>query len=590
MKKFLFVPLVALALGSCSTDENQINNGETGNGDESRSYASITLASPRGAASRAPGYNEDDYEYGSANENNVNSIRFYFFYADGQPTPVAKQAGTNSYVSYVDWTPAASDLTTGDPDGTTVEKIVKITVGINQPAGSQHPNLVLAVINPPASLTSYSGTLNLSNVKNLVADYYTGLHNDNFVITNTAYVDGNSNIISATPITENHLKPSQDDPTLQTLIIYVERVLARIDLQLNLTNNAITVTPTDGSSSYTIYQVSEQQVNGDETDIYMRLLGWNVAQFTNTSRLVKDINIWPSNLFGDLEPWNISEYHRSFWAINPQNVEYTYNTFVNVPGTDYPYASELPIPANGSKADPVYIQENAADYESAKTGSGASHPTSLVFAAQLVDVNGNPLPLVKWANKYYTQSGVLNSIANSLNLWSKTTTTQDGTSGVLFTHITPADLQFVSAETLYGQEGLPDDVAEYFTFVQLSSTAQSKEWYTGNTPESASISVNEVNSMILQGVGSLYVWNEGESYYYIDIRHLGEEGAPGYVGIVRNHIYNVNLTNIEGLGTPIFNPDEVFHPQVPTTDENIISAEVRILQWRVVSQDYNISW
>lgn len=582
MKKIYLVPLAALILGSCSN-----NDITTGGEDEnvSKSFLTVKLASPYGTT-RA------DYVDGYATENNINSIRFYFFYDNGEPTPVMKPAGSDSYRSFIEWYPADNDndQQTDLPEGNTVEKIVETTIGINQPVGTAHPNLVLAVINPPSVLTNYTGSLNLDNIKNLVSDYYTDLHDNNFVITNSVYVDENKNIISATPISEDNLKPTPDDPDLKKLVIYVERVLARIDLQLNLTNQTMTVTPSDGGSPYTIYRVSEQKINGDEQDIYIRLLGWNVAQYTNTSRLVKDINVWPSNLFGDNQPWNIFEYHRSFWAINPQDVTYTYNTFVHIPGTDYPYASKLAIPENGKTASPVYVQENAADYKDAEEGTGAVNPTSLVFAAQLVNANGTPLELVKWANKYYSITGALNTIANSLSLWYKTETTQDGKPGTLYTHIKPEDLRLVSAEELYGDNPLPDDVAEYYVFVQLTEAAQAKDWYQGNTPDSPGITPEAANKLILDSTSHLYVWNKGEAYYFIDVRHLGYEGSPGYWGIVRNHIYNINLTLIEGLGTPVFNPDETFHPQTPTTDENVISAEVRILQWRVVSQNYTIKW
>ena len=596
MKKFL-LPFLSLSLGSlllasCSSD---IEKGLDSSDFEkvSKGFLSISLVSPH-AVTRAD-YDEDDYEYGTESENKVNSIRFYFFDAKGVPSPVRKQTASDNYLSYIDWTPSENDQTTGDPDGTTVEKIVKATIGINQPYGTEHPKLVLAVINPPEAVKNYSGELTLNNLKNIVSDYYKGLHDDNFVITNSVYVDSDKNIISATPISEDNLKPSADDPDLKTLVIYVERVLARIDLQLNLENTVKTIRPSDGSPEYQIYQVSQQEVNGDEKDIYMKLLGWNVSRYTITSRLVKDINKWPTDLFGVQEPWNISEYHRCFWAINPENVSYVYNTFEPVPGSNYPYASQLPIPANGSKASPIYTQENAADYKLATDGTGATKPTSLVFAAQLVDENGDPLSLVRYANKYYTETGVLNQIANNLNLWSRTEQIQPDEdqkewNGYLYTHITPSDLKFISAEDLYGDK-LPDDVAEYFVYVELSNQAKDVDWYERDSNTGAFTLKENVNDFITATVDYLLVWNEGDAYYFIDIRHLGEKkDKPGYWGIVRNHIYNINLKKIEGLGTPVFNPDQVFDPQHPVTDDNVISAEVRILQWRVVSQDYEISF
>ena len=45
------------------------------------------------------------------------------------------------------------------------------------------------------------------------------------------------------------------------------------------------------------------------------------------------------------------------------------------------------------------------------------------------------------------------------------------------------------------------------------------------------------------------VWNSGMTYYYNEIKHLND-----FNGVVRNHIYAINVTKIAGLGTPVYNP------------------------------------
>ena len=86
------------------------------------------------------------------------------------------------------------------------------------------------------------------------------------------------------------------------------------------------------------------------------------------------------------------------------------------------------------------------------------------------------------------------------------------------------------------------------------------------------------------------VWNTGMTYYYFDVKHLGASGSPAYYGIVRNHIYKTTVTSVTGLGTPVYDPDQIIEPEKPKYNESLIQADIRILQWRIVSQDYELEW
>ena len=55
-------------------------------------------------------------------------------------------------------------------------------------------------------------------------------------------------------------------------------------------------------------------------------------------------------------------------------------------------------------------------------------------------------------------------------------------------------------------------------------------------------------------------------------------------GVVRNHIYAINVTKIAGLGTPVYNPDEIIYPETPEENEHYIAAQINILSWRVVDE------
>ena len=77
------------------------------------------------------------------------------------------------------------------------------------------------------------------------------------------------------------------------------------------------------------------------------------------------------------------------------------------------------------------------------------------------------------------------------------------------------------------------------------------------------------------------------TYYYYEIKHL--QGSDE-IGVVRNHIYKTTITNIAGLGTPVYNPGDVIYPEKPEDNAHYIAAEINILSWRVVKNNYNLEW
>ena len=590
MKKFLTLPIAVLMLTACS-DHNNTPQEQITNEGEVRSFLNISILTPK-SSTRVDG--EDDYVNGSATENNINNIRFYFFYDGGDAAPVWKQAASNNYLSYIDWTPTPGDIEDGPVEGQTVEKIVSATLGINMPAENNgYPDLILAIINPTPELLSIKENLTLGDLTSEVNDYYTGLYNNNFVITNSVYSSGGAEpkLINATPIDENCFQPTIEETEGNELIIYVERVLARLDLSLNIEKGVKEITG-EGGSSYTIYQVGTETINNpgstsEDTyysqDIYVHFLGWNITQTPSASNLIKNINVaWSTNLFGSLEPWNSDNYHRSFWAINPSKDEFSYlygSWDKPVSGDGGNYATALPMPA-GTNAESAYLQENAAPLED--SGSGPVMPTEVIMAAQLVDVNGNPLTLIRWANRYYTENGIKNTVANALELYSKSENT--------YTKITPSQLQFVTARDIYG-DNMPATEADYYVYVQLTEAAQGLTWYDGNT-DTATAYTNyaAVNNYIIDRTNYMMVWDSGQTYYYFEIQHLGAEDSPGYYGVVRNHLYKANITSIAGLGTPVYDPEQTIIPEKPDGDDSVLSVKINILQWRVVTNYYSIEW
>ncbi|MCH5319328.1 MAG: Mfa1 fimbrilin C-terminal domain-containing protein [Paramuribaculum sp.] len=576
MRKSILLPCIGLILASCSSEKNIIPDEPGG---ESSNFLSVSLVTTK-TNSRAA-----DYVDGSAQENAINTIRFYFFDIEGNATPVFKESVSGTYLSYIDWQPIPSDESTGNVPGQTVEKIVNATLGINMPQTAQLPAMVLAVINPTSSVLSLQGNPSLTTLRGIVADHFTGLTSSNFVISNSVYAD-NGSTVDATIIDSDCYGTTADEAEQNPVIIYVERVLARLDLSINIEGGV------ELSEGEYIYPASDKAYNigGQEQEVFVKFLGWNVTSTPDASRLIKSINPqWQDDLFGNLEIWNSNNYHRSFWAVNPPADQFGF-LFGAYQGTPNPETGNY-MPAQGNQMPApnttatTYLQENAAEYSQIEYGTGSPNSSKVIIAAQLVDQSGEPISMALWANRYYTPTGVVNAIANSLNLYSVTTAGGQTT----YTQITPADLQLLSAKEVYGDE-LPNDVSSYFVYAQLTDEAEELTWALGNDPNAPVYTTQQVNTYIINRTNFILFWNEGMTYYYFDIRHLGNEGFPGYFGVVRNHIYAANVTSVTGLGTPVFNPDEIIYPEMPPYDNSVLTAQIRILQWRIVSQDYDLKW
>ena len=594
MKKFIFLPALALLVASCSNDSFvPAESGDTETTETANKYLNISIMSP-GGIGRAV---DDDYQNGTDEENYINLIRFYFFDANGNPSQVVKQSSSQTYLSYIDWYPIDSDVTTPESSTDHVEKIANVTLGINMPAQNNGlPALVLAVINPPASVLALTGNPDLTTLRDNVADFLTDLTDSNFVMTNSVYAVTSSDatgvdIIDATPITTENYSETLDEALNNTtpLKIWVERVVAKAVLSIGIDSTTATANP-----EMTIYPLdTPNTVDGQSVQLYLNLLGWNITATPNKSRLIKKIDAswgsgnnfdWISDeIFDNDQPWNFPGFHRSFWAINPPATQFTYNygAFNNNSTSEdnIQIADALSI-AEGAY---TYLQENAAPADNVL--SSVANPTKLILPAQLVNEAGAPQSIGRWANRYYLLDNMLDAVCNSLNLYQKTTTAGTTT----YTQITPTYLQIMTAQQLYGTT-LPDDVAQYYCYAQLSEGGEAITWYNGNTDTAVALNKDQINKYIIDRIGQILVWKNGYTYYYVDIRHLGEEGAPGFEGIVRNHIYLINISSIAGLGTPVFNPNEVIYPTTPEEDDQVLTAIVNILQWRIVSQDYEIVW
>ena len=494
-----------------------------------------------------------EYENGEGPENAITKARFYLFDAVGNPYTVTtnEAPGAVAATNYVDIT-TLENQGKDEPNVESIKKGVLVFKGTT----TELPTSIVAVLNPPATLT---GSKSLSDLQTAIADYSS---TTSFVMSNSVYASEGTKVV-ATDIV-GKVAQSQPDAEANPVDIYVERVLAKV---------RVTFSNADKENQY---KVSED----GEPAVYAKILGWAVTRTADKSNLLKDINpAWDDMTLGFT--WNDEPFHRSYWATTSTTVtleEKSQNEIIN---------DQKPATPEGATNISVqrYCQENTK----------ADEHTEVVVVAQLVNEEGNPNPIYKYfGEEHDSEEDILTLIANKYNnvYYTRTGGTLlpgGGTEYEYESFITPDNIHFEATTPETGGEDyeaiaqLDDDALDGVTiYIENPDYTGSNEKYIELADAEATI-----NKELAKNPAQIAT--EGYVYYYTPIKHLGTTtGSTGEYGVVRNHIYDVTITDIKGYGTPIFDPDKDIDTTHPSNEEVYIAARINVLSWRVVSSDVTL--
>lgn len=551
----LFMSMAAgLAFVGCSSEEDitsSIDNGNNGKPQFLTVSVNATSALTRATIS------DKDYEEGVDNENEVTKVRFYFFDADNN---AAKVKGENG-ATYHD----VEDASGAGQDMPNVEKILTATLVIQTPEKDKVPTSIVAVINPKSDLGAVAS---ISELNEVIADHS---NTTSFIMSNSVYANGTTKMEAVN--VAGHLYATAEAAKTDPVIIHVERVLAKARLTVNMEAN--------DKGLYKTSSDDDLQKFGDD-EIYVKFLGWNVTATAKTSRLMKEINPgWSSSLFGSTL-WNTADYYRSFWAVNPEKLEYNYGPFNTKDEANVANAITA-FDAEGSNKNYTYLQENASDDYG--NGTDPTKPSQVIIAAQLMNAKGDTIEFAEYGGERTTIDGLKAKYAAAAGLWADNTTEDKKGRRT----ITPEDIELKTA--IQAGEANETKPGRYKVYAQLTKEASKLTWYDSSSADKDPI---DNANKVLKDLGGAKVWKDGYTYYYFDIRHLNgsstEEEVKGKTGVVRNHIYAANITKLAGLGTPVYDPNEVIYPEKPGDDDTFIAAQIRILSWRIVNQDISLEW
>lgn len=554
-KKLFFLPfLAALAFTGCSNDDDPAAGGNENKGDD-YGYVAVNIVQPKSIGTRAAG---TGFEYGSDDENKAESGLFFIFNADGT-------------IYSMNNNPQSIALTTdksGDEANNSVtpqvEKIYNAVLVIDGATTAPTAGLqIVCVLNAPADLAT-SSVCSLSGLEAQIADY--SAHTSGaFIMSNSVYKDGDNKILGAKVETKN-ISKSASVALENPVDIYVERVVAKIRAKGNFSFNN---------------QGANPAIDGVEKNLTIKLTGIEIANIAQTSYLVKNIE-------GISYDWAWDAANkRSYWETVPTSLTYgnkSYNTIV----------SDSPKDGENSTFDITKV--NTTDYIQPNT---SAQKTAVLVTAELLD-GTNPCDFVYLRGGYFTPDKALALIAQyaANNGYYKRTSAENATP-VTYSQLATTDFEwknkFDEGATKYTW------LERYEVVAQVKSSVSDLYKKNGDTYTPAT--ANDINTLLAGSESSHpYVpqyYKDGKCYYFVNIDQTSvanERKATGasdvaahtYDGVVRNHIYDLTLSSIKGIGTPVFDPDDVIIPERPDI-ENLyyLAAQINVLAWKVVTQTVN---
>ena len=563
MKIFKLFPLAcaALMMSACSSDDAN-NGGSTGVNDPR--YLSVNIVNVGATPSRA----SEDYVNGTDDENKISKVRYYFFNGDGTPylikAPGADGVTGSGTVNWLEATPGYDDTTSDTPSH--VEKITNTVLVING-VQSAAPSAIVAVINPetvdPAVLEN-NGSMRLSQLReNAVGSTFyktdAGKVSD-FVMSNSVFVNAGSDVCAS--LVAGHVATSADKAKANPVDLYVERVAAKVTADVD--PNAF---ETGNGTNWDASQYGTKTAVGKigAYDVYAVIDGWGLADEDGKAKVEKSVNTaWTDAILG-ISPWTTYDYRRSFWETS---VEFN-------AGTNQPVNHKF-NDFNANMKDTLYTLPNTPDAKI--TNVYDNNVTKFLVAATLKykdeHDNWHLAEICRYNGVMIL--GVDNLKTQVALTFSKYYTSTDGST---YTQLTKDDITFAEPTTSMKNYQVTPTLAADPTGTKLYYIKESDGSFT-------QVSKDVVNTAI--GADKAEIRTEGKAYYYVPIKHLGTTGNLGEYGVVRNHFYKINLTGLTGFGTPVYNPNTVIDPTVPSYDNTYLAARIKVLQWRIVKQDVNL--
>lgn len=639
MKKLIFPAVAALTLGlaSCSSDEvNPGNGGGTVNYAEG-GYVRLSINMPSVKGVRAANDNFDD---GLASEYAVKNATLVLFEGANEATATFHSAyklktsmemvGTSQITSMTKIVKKTDDK---KHTGNLYALVVLNNNDLLKVENTATVKNGLQVKNTAGAYESITGTTDfdafskkLSETKATTAGdvptpaFASNVAGKGIFMTNSPLVykptATTQDYITLVDVTKSVYKTEKEAQNAPAADIYVERGVAKVTFSKKSSGNDVakngkgTLTGTEFTKTYPATSTAVKKVEYE-------IIGWNLDVTNQTSYLVRQVD---KNHFGLKSLWTLDggvvknitpnverfvgtngfnaqignngtvkqkTYYRPYWAIDHNYSAHTaiFNTLTATPTLSDEFEDE----------NPQYCYENTFDVDNQKQNqtTRAVVAVKLKFEGKAADANlyvfnGDRSKLYNETDaKTRVQQAILHTMKGKAN----------------YTKLAAGDVTDITFSTRVAATGI----------VTVTGCKVKKDDGTSVTVD-ASTTVNEVGATtsginVLDAVNdevkTITMYEKGVAYYPIRIKHFGDTYTPwsadmtnvtagtiypdgvgvddskdnrylGRYGVVRNNWYDLSVSDIKGVGTPV----------IPSTDNipddelyNYISVRINILSW-----------
>jgi len=576
---------------ACQSDEPAIDEGGGKTDGKDLGYIAVSIVQPKSVTGR--GALDDGFQNGTDVENEAKEATFFVFNSSG----ICKSIQT------IGLTGSKEESSINKPY---TEKIYNaVLVFDNITDENKYSGEIFCVLNAISKIKAYGGTniesLSKSEFLTKVGDWYSNCQSaGTFIMTNSAYKETKGETTSevcGTPFIANDFKQSAKEALDDPKDIYVERVVAKVTTikSSNWTNNGVQ-NPLDNKLTLTI-----------------RITGIEIANIAKTAYLFKNLGAvntnWPewSSVTGFY--MHDADNKRCYWEDMPNGLEFgnqNYSTIIN----------------NATATNKVYPELSDANYSSNKyihpntyrNKGNATNSTCVLVTAQLLNkttTTGDggtstdtytPADLV-WIMGGYTDSiSAKNILCDYLASEQYAVKEVDKDNNASYIQITNEDLKWTqkqdkSATDIASIQGLKDYQAVAQVALKnknnITRTVLKYNFVTKKEvkkSDNTDYTIYDADAYLVSNTKFFAeVFKDGLCYYFVNIDHAGVLGASkennSYYGVVRNHIYKLELNSIRGIGTAVFDPDKVIVPVKPPHDNfSYLAARINVLPWKLVEQ------
>lgn len=631
-KNFFPVALMALAIGfnACSSDDVTVNaNGGVSSPVLEGGYVKMAINMPSQVSGRADEVKNDSkndhFDDGLAKEYDVKNATLLLFAGSDKKDATEDDAIFHSaYKLDVSMAKEGAQITSttrivkpvNDEAYKDKKKLYAyVVLNNNNLVTIETPtklklNLKNKIVGPDGSetvsgVTEMDKTTTFESFRKYIAEGGESVfHANGFLMNNAPLYDKTSTKVQTlVPITDEVYQTKEAAEAADASEVFVERALAKVTMQSEVTNSTLS------AADAVIVQKADGTLNKT-----FSIEGWTLDVTNKTSYLGRSYdNSWnsftPTRFIGTtklrengLEHEGTSLY-RTYWGEDPNYSSSKATDFNILTKDDFNAAENLTKPVNlvsngFGNYNPLYCMENTLNVEQMENGSQVTRAI-----VKVKFLNGTTFYTFNDDNTtLYTQEKMIDrvkqAILDNTAVFNKCEEVFKGD----IVNISKNDVQITWTSQVANPEGSTtsfDPKRDKEGKIYLKSFKITKG---SEKVESSDVfgTTENLNGQLQLQFGNIMQYADGLAYYAIPIKHFGQDLTPwhstdagvttstsynndnkylGRYGVLRNNWYDIAVSGIKYVGSPVV-PEITFGPgNTPDKVENYIAVRINVLSW-----------